>query len=97
MRDIYEIADKVGAEVEKRFSNKNIVMMRGITALSPGSTTFIEEKCLGAFSDLFNGKYINFLSEAETFKHLLVRKQEQHQPKSLLQIKTYLEKLKEPF
>ena len=81
VRDVYEI---VSAEVEKRFGNKNIVMMRGITALSHGSTTFTDENRLMAFADLFNGNATDLLSEVETIMHLLERKEEEDKPKSLL-------------
>ena len=33
VRDIYEIVDKVNAELRKRFDKKNIVMMQGVTSL----------------------------------------------------------------
>lgn len=94
VRDVYEIVDKISAEVEKRFGNKNIVMMRGITALSHGYTTFTDENRLMAFADLFNGNATDLLSEVETIMHLLERKEEEDKPKSHLQLKTYLEKLK---
>ena len=34
VRDVYEIVDKVNAELRKRFDEKKIVMMQGVTSLS---------------------------------------------------------------
>ena len=48
VRDIYEIVDKVLAELQKRFDNENITMMRGITYLCPISPSFMDENSLEA-------------------------------------------------
>jgi hypothetical protein len=76
IRDVYEIVDKVNAELEKRFDDNNVVMMKGISTLSPGSTTFLDENSLAAFANLFHANIINLRSEVVTFKHLLERKEE---------------------
>ena len=85
VRDIYEILDKVLAELQKRFDDENVTIMRGITYLCPISPSFMDENSLEAFAKLF------------TFKHLLERKAEPERPESLLQLQAYLQKLKEAF
>ena len=52
VRDVYEIVDKVNAELQKRFDEKNIVMMQGVTSLCPTSSSFLDEDQLVAFAKL---------------------------------------------
>ena len=52
VRDIYEIVDKVNAEL-RRFDQKNVVLMPGVTSLCPSSTSFPDEDSLVAFANLF--------------------------------------------
>ena len=52
VRDIYEIVDKVNAEL-RRFDQKNVVLMPGVTSLCPSSTSFLDEDSLIAFANLF--------------------------------------------
>ena len=52
VRDVYEIVDKVNAELRKRFDEKNIVMMQGVTSLCPTSSSFLDEDQLVAFAKL---------------------------------------------
>ena len=54
VRDVYEIVDKVNAELRRRFDEKNIVRMQGVTSLCPSSSSFLEEDSLVAFTKLFN-------------------------------------------
>ena len=48
VRDVYEIVDKVNAELKRRFDEKNIVMMQGVTSLCPSSSSFLDEDSLVA-------------------------------------------------
>ena len=97
VRDVYEIIDKLDAELQRRFDEKNITMMRGITSLCPSSPSFMDENRLADFANLFNAKTDILRCEVVTFKHLLERKAEPERPKSLLQLQAYLQKLKEAF
>eukprot|EP00112_Aurelia_sp_Birch-Aquarium-sp1_P022749 Seg652.9 transcript_id=Seg652.9/GoldUCD/mRNA.D3Y31 product="Zinc finger MYM-type protein 1" protein_id=Seg652.9/GoldUCD/D3Y31 len=56
VKDIYEIVDKADAELCKRFDEKNITMMRGITALCPTSNRFLNVTKLIDFAELFKLK-----------------------------------------
>ena len=97
VQDVYEIVDKVYAELEKRFGDKNIDIMKGISALCPSSTKFMDLESLVGFAKLFNAITGNLRSEIATFKLMIARKSEKERPKSLLQLQAYLEKLKEAF
>ena len=85
--DVSEIIDKVDTELQKRFGEKNIVMMRGITSLCPSSTSFMDENSLVAFAKLFNANASTLKCEIATFKHMIGRKSEQERRKSLLQFR----------
>ena len=95
VRDVYEIVDKVNAELRKRFDEKNIVMMQGITSLCPTSSSFLDEDQLVAFAKLFNVNTDCLRCEIATFHHLLKRKDKNDHPKGLLQMLSCLESLKE--
>ena len=97
VRDVYEIVDKVNAELKRRFGEKNIVMMQGVTSLCPNSSSFLDEDSLVAFAKLFNVNTDCLRCEIATFHHLLQRKDQEDHPKGLLQMLSYLETLKEAF
>ena len=97
VRDVYEIVDKVNAELRKRFDEKNIVMMPGVTSLGLTSSSFIDEDQLVAFAKLFYANTDCLRCEIATFHHLLERKDKSDHPKGLLQMLSYLESLKEAF
>ena len=97
VRDVYEIIGKLDAELQMRFDEKNITMMRGITSLCPSSQRFMNENRLADFTNLFNAKTDILRCEVVTFKHLLERKADPECPKSPLQLQAYLQKLKEAF
>ena len=69
IRDVYEIVDKVNAELKRRFDEKNIVMMQGVTSLCPSS--FLDEDSLVAFAKLFNVNTDCLRCEIATLHHLL--------------------------
>ena len=97
VRDVYEIVDKVNAELRKRFGEKNIVRMQGVTSLWPTSSSFLDEDQLVAFAKLFNVNTDCLRCEIATFHHLLKRKDKNDHPKGLFQMLSYLESLKEAF
>ena len=97
VREVYEIVDKVNAELRRRFDEKNVVLMRGVTSLCPSSTSFLDEDSLVAFANLFKVNTDCLRCEMATFKHLLQRKGKEDHPKGLLQLLSYLETLKEAF
>ena len=83
--------------VRRRFDEKNVVLMRGVTSLCPSSTSFLDEDSLVAFANLFKVNTDCLRCEMATFKHLLQRKAKEDHPKGLLQLLSYLETLKEAF
>ena len=89
--------DKVNAELKRRFDEKNIVMMQGVTSLCPSSSSFLDEDSLVAFAKLFNVNTDCLRCAIATFHHLLKRKDKEDHPKELLQMLSYLETLKEAF
>ena len=97
VRDLYKMVDKVNAELKRRFDEKNIVMMQGVTSLCPSSSSFLDEDSLVAFAKLFNVNTDCLRCEIATFHHLLKRKDKEDDPKGLLQMLSYLETLKEAF
>ena len=97
VQDIYEIVDKVNAELCRRFDEKNITMMRGITVLCPNSNSFLDVTKLIDFAELFKAETESLRCEIATFKCMLGRKTEAECPATLLQLEAYLTKLKEAF
>ena len=97
IRDIFEIVNKVNAELCRRFDEKNITMMRGTTALCPTSNSFLDETKLIVFAELFKAEMQNLRCEISTFKCMLGRIKEAECPNTLLQLEAYLMKLKEAF
>ena len=97
VRDVYEMVDKVNAELKRRFDEKNIVVMQSVTSLCPSSSSFLDEDSLVAFAKLFNVNTDCLRCEIATFHHLLKRKDKEDHPKGLLQMLSYLETLKEAF
>ena len=84
--DVCEIIRKVNLELQKRFGEKNIVMMRGITSLCPSSTSFLDENSLIPFANLFNSDTRVLKCEVANFKHLLERKADSETDNSLLEL-----------
>ena len=97
VRDVYEIVDRVNAELRKRFDEKNIVMMQGVNSLCPTSSSFLDEDQLVYFAKLFNVNTDCLRCEIATFHHLLKPKDKNDHPKGLLQMLSYFESLKEAF
>ena len=96
-RDVYKIVDKVNAELRKRFDEKSIVMVQGVTSLCPTSSSFLDEDQLVTFAKLFNVNTDCLHCEIATFHHLLKCKDKNDHPKGLLQMLSNLESLKEAF
>ena len=96
-RDTFEIVGKVNAELCRRFDEKNITMMRGITALCPTSNSFLDETKLIVFAELFKAETESLRCEISTFRCMLGRIKEGECPNTLLQLEAYLTKLKEAF
>ncbi|KAI6660755.1 Zinc finger MYM-type protein 1-like [Oopsacas minuta] len=95
--DVFEIISKVSLELKKRFSEKNIVMIRGITTLCPTLSSFMDENSLILFAKLFKSDTSVLKFEFDTFKHLIERKADQEKANNLLELQAYLQKLKEAF
>ena len=94
---VYQIVDEVKAKLKRRFDDKNIAIMRGITPLCLSSSSFLDEDSLVAFAKLFNANSFILRCELSTFKHLLERKDKRERPGNLLEMQAYLQKLKEAF
>ena len=62
------------AELEQRFSSLNSVVLKGVQACNPGSSTFLKEEDLRGLADHYNVD----LKQEEVWvaKHYLDRKQE---------------------
>ena len=97
VQDVYEIVNKANAELCKRFDEKNVRMMRGITALCPTSNSFLDVTKLIDFAELFKAQTESLRCEIATFKCMLGRKKETECPTTLLQLEAYLTRLKEAF
>ena len=74
VQDIYEIVNKANAGLCKRFNEKNIRMMRGITALCPTSNSFLDVTKLIDFAELFKVETESLRCEIATFKVVIYTK-----------------------
>ena len=64
--------DRMIAELEQRFSSLNSVVLKGVQACNPGSSTFLKEEDLRGLADHYNVKQ----EGVWVAKHYLDRKQE---------------------
>eukprot|EP00795_Rhopilema_esculentum_P017430 gene17430-biopygen6363 len=97
VQNVKEILNRTTAELCKRFDEKNIKIMKGITALAPKSKSYLDPTTLVNFAELFQSEIGALRSEIATFKYMLSRKEEKHRPSTLLQLEAHLEKLNEAF
>ena len=97
LQNIYEIADKTLAELSRRFDENNIAIMQGITALAPGSSSYLDSTKIINFGLLFQSNTSALESEICTFKHMVGRTDQKDHPSTLLQLEAYTKKLKAAF
>ena len=70
----YPIVDTVNAELERRFSKKNCNIMKGIHALNPQNSNFLDQAALFSFGEIYNANLDDLFHELHQAKRFLVRK-----------------------
>ena len=91
--------DRLTAELQRRFSNKNCEIMQGVQSLNPKSTIFLEEEPLFAFAQTFESDLEDLKHEIHQIKRLLDRREKsgRDRPSTLLEFVVFLEPYKEVF
>ena len=51
---MYEVIDHVNSELDRRFSNDNAVIIHGIQALNPASSSFLDISAVSSFTKFYN-------------------------------------------
>lgn len=95
----YPILDTVIGELDRRFSQANIDIMRGIQALGPESDHFLQLAKVKPFAEKFEANIDDLEHELHQAKRLIERKIEQDlpNPATLLELSSMLEQYKEAF
>ncbi|KAL2102076.1 hypothetical protein ACEWY4_003837 [Coilia grayii] len=70
----YPVLDSMMGELQRRFSDTNCCIMKGIQALSPQSTSFLEKEPLFAFANIFDSDVDDLANEVYQIKRVLERK-----------------------
>lgn len=92
----YPILDNIISELDRRFSNENCNIMRGIQALSPESDGFLLLSKVKPFAETFNANMDDLVHELHQAKRLIERKMDDR-PSSLLEFTCAIEPYKEAF
>ncbi|XP_061589448.1 zinc finger MYM-type protein 1-like [Cololabis saira] len=72
----YPVLDSVIGELQRRFSEPNCLIMKGIQALSPQSASFLEKETLTAFAKIFDSELEDLANEVAHVKMVLERKKQ---------------------
>ncbi|XP_040890423.1 zinc finger MYM-type protein 1-like isoform X2 [Toxotes jaculatrix] len=95
----YPVIDLMLSELQRRFSSKNCEIMNSIPALNPQKDTFLKEKDLFSFAQLYDSNIDDLGHELHQFKRILERKIQagMQRPSSTVQLVQFIEPYKEVF
>ncbi|XP_019718752.1 zinc finger MYM-type protein 1 isoform X1 [Hippocampus comes] len=95
----YPVIDLMLSELERRFSSKNCEIMNSIPALNPQKDTFLKEKDLFSFAELYDSNIDDLGHELHQFKRILERKIQagMQRPSSTVQLVQFIEPNKDVF
>ena len=96
-RIFYPLIDFCINEMDRRFSEQNKIIMKGISALTPGNTHFLDWKLIKPFAEIYgcNLEYLEL--EIKNMSRLISRKQEADVPKGLLDFCNLATRLRDAF
>ena len=80
----YPLIDFCVNEMDRKFSEQNKIIMRGISALTPGNTHFLDWKLIKPFAEIYGCNLEDLELEIKNMSRLISRKQEANVPKGLL-------------
>ncbi|GBN56215.1 hypothetical protein AVEN_47731-1 [Araneus ventricosus] len=84
--EIFSVIDRLKKKIERRFFNDNKIIMLGIKALVPESTTFLKTEDIVAFGRLYRSKSQDLKIELENMLRVFAWKPDASKPKTLLQL-----------
>ncbi|GBL87917.1 Zinc finger MYM-type protein 1 [Araneus ventricosus] len=96
-REMFSVIDRLKKEIERRFFNDNKIIMLGIKALVPESTTFLKTEDIFAFGRLYHSKSQDLKIELENMRRVFARKPDASKPKTLLQLQQYISRVADAF
>lgn len=71
--DVKNVIEHVMTELDRRFSDENLTIMDGISALSPSSQNFLLEESLTSFGELFDCDQIDLKIEIKNCRRMMER------------------------
>ena len=92
---VYEVLDCLISEIDRRFSSESCTIFCGISALCPGSQSFLSEKTLQAYANAYSISQYDLQHEIPLVKKLLNK--EPKQPTSALEFLCFLAPYKAAF
>lgn len=98
-RLLYPILDSLIGEMNRRFSKPNCLIMKGIQALHPKSTTFLQDEQVFGLSEIYGCDHEDLTHELHQARRILKRKAESGaaQLTSILDLTVFLEPYQEVF
>ncbi|GBO15795.1 hypothetical protein AVEN_54006-1 [Araneus ventricosus] len=96
-QEMFSVIDRIKKEIERRFFNDNKIIMLGIKALVPESTTFLKTEDIVAFGRLYRSKSQDLKIELENMRRVFARKPDASKPKTLLQLQQYISRVADAF
>ena len=83
--------------MDRRFSEQNKIIMRGISALTPGNTHFLDWKLIKPFAEIYGCNLEDLELEIRNMSRLISRKREADVPKGLLHFCNLATRLRDAF
>lgn len=74
----YPVSDSIVLEMNNRFSKTNTEILRGISSLSPDSSTFLELEELKALCVMLSCNIASLSNEIQVLKHMLKQSKSKH-------------------
>ncbi|CAM4665821.1 unnamed protein product [Leuciscus chuanchicus] len=95
----YPIVDTILGELDRRFSKDNCEIMRGIQALDPKSTCFLQEEAVFRLGEIYESDSEDLSHELHQTRRLLQRKQQSGMPNlsGIVELAVFLEPHKDVF
>ena len=96
-RIFYPLIDFCMNEMDRRFSEQNKIIMKGISALTPGNTHFLDWKLIKPFAEIYGCNLEDLELEIKNMSGLISRKQEADVPKGLFDFCNLATRLRDAF
>ena len=93
----YPLIDRALSELNRRFSAENKEIMKGISALTPKSSLFLQWEVLQPFANMYKCNLGDLELEVLNMKRMLTRRPTEEKPKGRLEFSSLTERLRDAF